>query len=445
MPLVDLRSVPALGCALQRSRAGWAPDGKDELGWAAVNLWLGRYHAAQALAAPTAPSLAATVKHWADALDATASFVAEPAKSHRGATHDGAGRVWHLDGVHLAADGSKVSHRAWLNRSSAPEETPFIIHFHGTAERAIDFTECDANYHLVGTGLEGVELDGACGYLRLMADLGNGFVALPASVLFVDFRGFGWSQQPPRFSYLCEDAEALIDALPRIVAECELPWPYPGPLVLYGKSAGSIPAAHLAALYGGPGRTFDALILDAAVGCLWPISLVFRHDNEALDALRMALVACGVRPLRPVDVGSGDLLGTRFSCSCCNRTDANTSPRRSAADKVRAQSEFVFDVVDKVGLYEGPLLVLHSIQDELCPFEGANKILAMAQGAPSRLVRFDDVGHQTFMESGQFWPAIGRFLAEAVVAKRTLAGRGLGANRYGIGKDAQEEEWEDVD
>ena len=80
---------------------------------------------------------------------------------------------------------------------------------------------------------------------RLSDDsLASRYLALPASLLVFEYRGYGWSSnQFPKFSTLLSDAEACLNAVPSILGSGDGSVP---PMVVYGRSMGSLCACHLA-------------------------------------------------------------------------------------------------------------------------------------------------------------------------------------------------------
>merc|ERR1712224_875397 len=86
-----------------------------------------------------------------------------------------------------------------------------------------------------------------------------------------------------------------------------LPWPYPGGVIMMGRSMGAIPAVHLAALHADK---VEALVLDSPLACQYPFSsLSASKDPEVFDNLASSL---GLK-LQPPTWAS-----ERFSCTCCS-------------------------------------------------------------------------------------------------------------------------------
>jgi len=423
-------------CALPASdrlkclRLPVVPETNNLVDMALLNLRFGRIRAA-ALLARGQPKLLHFVNRWADALDTWASFQPEPGECSLEVRRDGCGFIEQFDGAYQTPDGGKIGFRALLAWSAPMEETPLVLHFHGTTERALDYTE-PSQYHVLHAKLRlgqektcfpedvnEMHLAALRDFLGLRARAGVEFAGVPASVIFVDFRGFGWSSEQCRLSALCDDAEALVEALPDIVKRLGLPWPYPGPVVVMGKSAGTIAAVHLASVFGS--STVEGLVLDASIGCHWPFEETFRGGEGAymlLDELLADLAALEGNPLFvPAAVSSGDVFGGRFCCQCCGRLDAlehgSGTPTASAIAK---RSLLFLDSTEKLTLYDGPTLVIHSPDDPVCPWPQAEAMFDAARGDRKRLLRLEGAGHHNFSHP-DFWPELGKFLRHVAAAK----------------------------
>src|SRR5688572_17979995 len=93
-------------------------------------------------------------------------------------------------------------------------DKPVIVYFHGNGEVATDYDYFAGEYHRAG-----------------------------ASLIVIDYRGYGWSTGRPLASAILPDAEIAANALPDILDEAG---PTTSPLFLFGRSLGSAPAIHLA-------------------------------------------------------------------------------------------------------------------------------------------------------------------------------------------------------
>jgi hypothetical protein len=131
-----------------------------------------------------------------------------------------------VSGTIPVAEGVELGFRLYAHHPGAP----VIMHFHGNAEIAPDYDDLAVYFHS--------EVD--------------------ASLLVVDYRGFGWSTGSPTFSALIDDCAPVVAALPGILTANHLP--ASSPLVIMGRSMGSVPALHIAHTF--PDR-FHAIIIDS--------------------------------------------------------------------------------------------------------------------------------------------------------------------------------------
>merc|ERR1711865_544129 len=106
----------------------------------------------------------------------------------------------------------------------------------------------------------------------------------------------------------------------------------------------------------------------------------------------------------------------RFGGLCCGHLDAEEWGGGAMTDSAILQRSLLFlDSVEKLSLFDGPLLVLHSPEDPVCPWEQALALLE----APHRrgcLVRLDGVGHNNLVHP-EYWSKLGAFLRETVALK----------------------------
>lgn len=114
-------------------------------------------------------------------------------------------------------------------------DAPLVVYFHGNGEIASDYDDAAQAFQRIG-----------------------------ASLLVVDYRGYGWSTGRPLVSALLSDVEAVQKALPEIRTKGNI-----GnvPLYLMGRSLGSIPAVHMAHLY--PDQ-FKGLIIESGFAHVMP-------------------------------------------------------------------------------------------------------------------------------------------------------------------------------
>ena len=115
-----------------------------------------------------------------------------------------------LDGTIPVGDGIEIGYRFFPHE----KDSPVILYFHGNGEVASDYDTEAPYYHQIG-----------------------------ASLLVVDYRGYGWSTGSPLVSALMEDCDPIMAALPDILAQAGCNG---NPLYVMGRSLGSIAAIHTA-------------------------------------------------------------------------------------------------------------------------------------------------------------------------------------------------------
>jgi fermentation-respiration switch protein FrsA (DUF1100 family) len=203
---------------------------------------------------------------------------------------------------------------------------PLILYFHGNGEIASDHDYFADEYRRAG-----------------------------ASLLVVDYRGYGWSTGQPKVSALIADVDPILAALPGILAQAGLSG---GALVVMGRSLGSAPAIQAAHAY--PER-FKGLIIESG----------FAHAIPLLARL-------GV----PAEVLAGlpDPIGN-----------------------VRKIAE--------IGL---PLLVIHGERDSLIPVANGQALYDASPAAHKRILRVPAAGHNDLLmaDPDGYFAAIAQFLLD---------------------------------
>jgi hypothetical protein len=137
-----------------------------------------------------------------------------------------------IDGTIPIEDGVRLGYRLYKYDPAAP----VIVYFHGNGEIAPDYDDQAPEYHRIG-----------------------------ASLIVIDYRGYGWSSGRPTTTSLLPDAEIAAAALPQILTAAGLGDP---PLFLMGRSLGSLPAIHLAHLQ--PDR-WRGLIIESGIADILPL------------------------------------------------------------------------------------------------------------------------------------------------------------------------------
>merc|ERR1712183_1104398 len=84
----------------------------------------------------------------------------------------------------------------------------------------------------------------------------------PCTLVVFDYRGYGWSTGRPSMVRLTKDAEACTLKLQSILARHQLPWPWPAPVIIVGRSLGSVVATSLVGKFPD---MFDGIILDSGI------------------------------------------------------------------------------------------------------------------------------------------------------------------------------------
>jgi len=228
-----------------------------------------------------------------------------------------------IDGSIPVEDRVSLGYRFYVHQADAP----VILYFHGNGEIASDYD----------------------GIAHLFFDIG-------ISLLFVDYRGYGWSTGSPLASKLLSDAEAVVPALPSILSNAKVG---AVPLFLMGRSLGSAPAVHLA--YTFPDR-FKGLIIESG----------FADMPSVMRRL-------GIQP-------------EQFSL-----TEQDLAPIWNAR-KLRS-----------VML---PLLVIHGEADTLLPVEHGQALYDASPAEKKTILRIPGAGHNDLMMIGmqRYFHAIADFI-----------------------------------
>eukprot|EP00434_Breviolum_minutum_P008171 symbB.v1.2.007205.t1/scaffold439.1/size205343/8 len=240
---------------------------------------------------------------------------------------------------------AEVGYRLHVNRRSRSYETPLIIYYHGNGEICEEYT----------------------GWVHL-------YEVFPCSILVFDYRGYGWSSGKPTMANLLSDAEQCIEQLPVLLKGHHLPWPWPAPILLMGRSLGGMVATHLIGCM--PDR-FDGLLLDSAFATNgkerwaqlqeWLGDSAVQADNM-LQELSKALKA---------SLPNGCLPGQEQLC--------------------------ILGSEDFVRGFRGPVLVLHGRHDFIVTVENAQKHYDAAVNASDRELFEVDADHNTLAGVPEFW------------------------------------------
>jgi alpha-beta hydrolase superfamily lysophospholipase len=225
------------------------------------------------------------------------------------------------DGTIPVEDGIALGYRLY----AGPPGAPVIVYFHGNGEIAPDYDGIAPEYHRAG-----------------------------ASLIVVDFRGYGWSTGQPKVSTLLSDVDAVIEALPGVLARAGLGdsvW------IVMGRSLGSACAIHAA--YAHPDR-FAGIIIESG----------FAHAIPLLARLGL-----------PVDMLQNipDPIGN----------------------------------VRKMGAIDLPLLIIHGERDTLIPVRNGQALHDASPAAHKRILRIPGAGHNDLLFAGMqpYFDAIAAFVS----------------------------------
>lgn len=225
-----------------------------------------------------------------------------------------------VDGTLPAAEGVVLGYRFYTHDSRVA-----IIFFHGNGEIAADYD--------------------------LVAPYFNRLIG--ASLLVVDYRGYGWSTGEPTFKALISDTEIVYHALPDVFKQSGLG----NSLALYvmGRSIGSAPAIHLA----------------------------FSHQ----DAFRGLVIESGFATLLSALRTMGTPLVWRLPDGLGNER------------KLRKMSL--------------PLLVIHGEQDSLLPVDQGRRLFAASAATDKTFVGIPNASHNTVMSAhpDHYFRALADFIA----------------------------------
>ncbi len=210
----------------------------------------------------------------------------------------------------------------WYNRNFAEGLT--VIHFHGNGETVGEY------------------LDGFAGRIE----------GLGANLLLAEYRGYGMSDGEPRLAAMLED-------IPQIVAASG---EKPERLIFFGRSLGSLYAAHAAWLYPGAA----GLVLESAIA----------------DPLERSLAR-----VEPWQVG--------------------VTP-----EVMQAEVERVFNQRGKLAAFSGRTLIMHTRNDGLVDCSHAERLYQWAN-EPKELAIFERGDHNNIMSvnEGRYFTLVGEMIA----------------------------------
>eukprot|EP00930_Biecheleria_cincta_P001599 TRINITY_DN102733_c0_g1_i1.p1 TRINITY_DN102733_c0_g1~~TRINITY_DN102733_c0_g1_i1.p1 ORF type:complete len:911 (+),score=187.64 TRINITY_DN102733_c0_g1_i1:89-2821(+) len=248
------------------------------------------------------------------------------------------------DASYTACSGLRIGYVILKNQRDAT--APVVLHFHGSGETAADYRS---------------------------PALAEKYRDIPVHLLAVDYRGYGWSGGEPSLATFLRDAEKFAEKLPELFIQHGFAWPYPGGIVLSGRSLGAQVAVHLAAVFP---TLFRAMVLDSALSASATGDRLGRapERSAALKQWRKELEQANLEILHPLDA---DL--------------------------------WCLSVLDKIRAFNGQLLVIHGLADEIVPYESAESLHAAASSKQKELVLLKDAGHNNIGQNSEYWTALRRF------------------------------------
>jgi hypothetical protein len=227
------------------------------------------------------------------------------------------------DGVIPVEDRVALGYRLYAH----PARAPVVVYFHGNGEIASDHDTIAPMYHHAG-----------------------------ASLLVVDYRGYGWSTGQPRLSTLLSDTEFVRAALPDILKAANLT---DQQLFLMGRSLGSACAIHMAHQHP---ELFKGLIIESG----------FAHAIDLIERLGLP-----VRMLHLPDPIGNDT---------------------------------------KIKAVRLPLLVIHGELDNLIPISEGEALYHESPAALKQMAWIPHAGHNDLLYHGidQYFGAIADFIKAAL-------------------------------
>ncbi|MBK8027185.1 MAG: alpha/beta fold hydrolase [Chloroflexi bacterium] len=193
-----------------------------------------------------------------------------------------------VDGTLPVEEGVALGYRFYMHGAGSP----IILYFHGNGEIASDY-------------------DGIAPF----------FQEIGASLLVVDYRGYGWSTGFPLASKLLPDAEAVVAALPSMFATAKVS---ESRLFVMGRSLGSAPAVHAACTF--PDR-FQGLILESGFADMPSVMRRLGIQPERFSLTEQELAPVGnARKVRSLHLPLLVIHGEPITCCRSNRVRPSTMP-----------------------------------------------------------------------------------------------------------------------
>jgi len=214
----------------------------------------------------------------------------------------------------------KVGARFHLNNPAAPT----ILFFHGNGEIAPEYD-----------------------------DIAQMYKQQNINFIIADFRGYGFSSGNPNVKNTLLDAHIIMDT---VITKLENK-SYKGPLILMGRSLGSVSVIELAKRYP---EDFSALIIESGFADEGPLFQLFGIKSE----------------------------------------------------QVGFKNEDGFQNVAKISKYRGPLLVIHAEQDHIIPFSQGEELLNLCPSKKKKLVPIPNANHNNILgvNPQKYFEEVARFI-----------------------------------
>ena len=216
--------------------------------------------------------------------------------------------------------GMNVGARFHLNNPAAPT----ILFFHGNGEIAPEYD-----------------------------DIAQMYKQQNINFIIADFRGYGFSNGTPTAENTQSDAHPVLDYVLRHLKKEN----YIGPLILMGRSLGSVSVLELARRYPGD---FSVLIIESGFADEGPLFQLF-----------------GIKP-----------------------------------EQVGFKNEDGFQNGAKISKYQGPLLVIHAEQDHIIPFSQGEELLSLCPSKNKKLVAIPNANHNNILGVNplKYFEEVSRFI-----------------------------------
>ena len=178
------------------------------------------------------------------------------------------------------------------------------------------------------------------------------FASFGCNCLLAEFRGYGMSSGQPELGRILDDTATLLENLPSTMERT----------VFFGRSVGSIPALQAAAL--------------------WPAAAGLIIESGIADVLERLLLR-----VSPVEIGV-------------------------SRQQLQEAVEESLDQEQKIGVFQGPILIMHTANDGLVDVEHAERLFTWAKGPDKQIEIFPRGDHNSIMmvNAEAYFRLVGDFL-----------------------------------